>query len=479
MVGVGDVSVDVQAATAAARATADSAMLAAKATARAEAVSSGIPAPAFDALDAMVRGGKVQDVLAGPALALARSTGAGALAQALGPSTGVTAGQIDGMIEGLVQGNVTGTVEQAAGIGGAAVGTAICGPPCGVVGGIVGTGAVRAVSDIAGWISGSAASERQAAYAAEQAAKKNAIQELFWYYFPKEETIRSAMQFAVAQIYNRILQLGVEYDPPNGRTDDQIAHDAMAAFSYDPSQYQGAHAGLTAEDVEVKAAHDAFVAAVREKMRVSYSGLWERNEQESGFTNVESLFLRSTMGHWEWTRPNEPTTFTLYPTGLQSFPFRPAGASERWAHCPTISGPPDEEGVSAPPDIVATWRCSLQNHLVLMGAIAQGYAKEWVYVATRDATLIRLKQQQAAEQARQQAAATAARAQSVAQQYAQQQTASSAAKAKAVSDEYQRQQATLAQSARFLGGLTTGQKQAVAIGAVGLGAAAVLFYLLE
>jgi hypothetical protein len=433
----------------------------AKNASRDYAVQAGISAEIFDTFDELTMGasqsfdtGRVQNLLMSKGISLAHgvATQLGGT-KALADATNIAPGAVD-LVLGVASSGKMPDIGQIASVIGAAAGTAICGPLCGVVGGAVGTLAVELVGSFGvdlGTVFGGESKEKQAFEKA--VAAQLAVEEIKWQLFQYTSTLVVGLYYGVARIYNQMLELGVsDFDPA-----DEV-YKALLPFQHDRFSYFDAR-GHQPEEGELRQKQLAFNGAVFNAVNSRFANLWNRNQDESGFTADVKPWLfdgndpRREQLHY---RTNVNVWCTFKDAGYNNVPEKdstPYGNE---------FGGPGSSTKGYPPQIyLDRWRCDNQTQGPggqhyrdwLRGAI-EGYGKAWSTIASRDCAIIRLKAQidnAKGAQARDQAAAIymASVATQKAQTTAAQQYIDAVIALRAQNAVLQAQQAYQAQMAQF------------------------------
>jgi hypothetical protein len=370
----------------------------AKAASRSYAVSAGIPAEIFDTFDELTTGASqafdthsVQSLLTSKGISLAHGVvnqlgGTKALADA----TGIAPGAVD-VVLGVVATGKLPDIGTIASVIGAAAGTAICGPLCGVVGGAVGTLAVELLGsfgvDLGSMFGGE--SKEKIKFEQERIIA-NAVEEIKEQLFNYTNSLVRGLYYGIARIYNQMLGLGVQdFDPA------QVVYEALLPFRHDRFSYYNAR-GYQPEDGELANKQRAFVSAVFAAANSQFSNLWNRNQDESGFT--------TDVKPWLFDRGSPRREQVHYGTNVKVWcTFRDAGYTnvpeQNSSAYGNEFGGQNSSSEGYPPDIyLGRWRCDNQTQGPggqhyrdwLRGAI-EGYGKAWSAVASRDCAVIQLK----------------------------------------------------------------------------------------
>lgn len=374
----------------------------AKGASRSYAVQAGIPAEIFDTFDELTTGASqsfdtrsVQNLLMSKGISLAHgvATQLGGT-KALADATGISPGAVD-LVLGVASSGKMPDIGQIASVIGAAAGTAICGPLCGVVGGAVGTLAVELLGSFGldlGTVFGGESAEKKAFELERLVA--NAVSEIQWQLAQYTNTLVVGLYYGIGRIYNQMLGLGVQdFDP------DQVVYEALAdpKYRHDRFSYFQAH-GYQPEEGELRRKQLAFNTAVFNAVNTRFGNLWNRNQDESGFTADVKPWL------FDGNRPRREQVH--YGTNANVWcTFKDAGIE----HAPEKDsspygnefGGPNSSTEGYPPSIyLARWQCDNQTHGPggqryrdwLLGAI-KGYGKAWSAIASRDCAIIQLKAQ--------------------------------------------------------------------------------------
>jgi len=385
------------------------AMTEAKKASLSMAVQVGIPADVFSIFEDVTRGAQnvyeavraggsgatagVKSLLASKGISVAhqvaRQLGG---TKALDDATKLPPGTTD-LILGFASGSMP-DLGPVCSVIGAAVGTALCGPLCGIVGGMVGTVAAEVIGEVGDGIAdlfGSTSKDRRQ-YEADMAAASEirAIKEDLYRY---SISVIQSVQYGVARIYNRMLELGVQdFDPAFE------VHEALGPGG-DRHSYAAAHDGLQPEQVVVQQKQWAFVQRVHSAINKVSSGLWERNALESGWKeNVH-----------DWVFDGETPRLEQVHVGTKNSvwcTWQEAGFSPCLCQDSRECGPVGSQqymnalcytAQDRPRATTAWWQChnrddaAQRRYRPWLRNAADWYGKEWGTVATRDCAVLMLK----------------------------------------------------------------------------------------
>lgn len=373
----------------------------AKGASRSYAVQAGIPAEIFDTFDELTTGASqsfdtrsVQNLLMSKGISLAHgvATQLGGT-KALADATGIAPGAVD-LVLGVASSGKMPDIGQIASVIGAAAGTAICGPLCGVVGGAVGTLAVELLGsfgvDLGSVFGGESEAKRKFELERLVANEVIAIQQQLGQY---TNTLIVGLYYGVGRIYNQMLGLGVpDFDPA------QVVYEALVPFRHDRFSYYQAR-GYQPEEGELRRKQLAFNSAVFTAVNSRFSNLWNRNQDESGFTTDVKPWLYGGLDEPRREQVHYGTNINVWCT------FKDSGHD----HVPEKDssaygnefGGQNSPTKGYPPTIyLDRWRCDNQSQGPggqhyrdwLRGAI-EGYGKAWSAIASRDCAVIQLKAQ--------------------------------------------------------------------------------------
>lgn len=372
----------------------------AKGASRSYAVQAGIPAEIFDTFDELTTGASqsfdtrsVQNLLMSKGISLAHgvATQLGGT-KALADATGIAPGAVD-LVLGVASSGKMPDIGQIASVIGAAAGTAICGPLCGVVGGAVGTLAVELLGSFGvdlGSIFGGESKEKQKFELERMVA--NAVSEIQWQLAQYTNSLVVGLYYGIGRIYNQMLGLGVQdFDPA------QVVYEALLPFKHDRFSYFQAR-GYQPEEGELRRKQLAFNSAVFTAVNTRFSNLWNRNQDESGFTaDVKPWLFNGNEPRREQVHygTNVNVWCTFKNAGHDRVPEKDSSAYGN------EFGGRNSSSEGYPPQIyLDRWRCDNQTQGPggqhyrdwLRGAI-EGYGKAWSAIASRDCAVIQLKAQ--------------------------------------------------------------------------------------
>jgi hypothetical protein len=264
--------------------------------ARDQAKAQGVPNEIFDTYSNVAQGALTQDAatLRNNFLASTMQMGQKYGAQAISNATGIPVGPVSNIIGGVMSGGGINPSDVAAVAGGVA-GLVICGPPCAAIGAVVGTlivsvvsGVVDGLKDLFGANNAERAAHERALRAARDALQNAVVDRMNEY--------TATYFFSVANIYNRMLLI------PNGfGVDDTmvmpskvtgkipVVQNALASVRGDRYLYRQQHNDQQPEQVVLLPSRQNFATDVYGAVQKNFGNIAVRGADESGYNALRKM----------------------------------------------------------------------------------------------------------------------------------------------------------------------------------------------